>query len=552
MPVAIRKRSWEDHVTPRTGLQYSYDDLDLVCCHVRYQRSRCASMPECSHHQPRTLLCPQEDIRDGRRTMERIVQKFKGGTQPSFEGVKCQSLTPGDTVNETAQHKSDQDSRLPSDNVADQDELQCSASGTLQAHSGDPDNKELNKDKVSASHSLTHYVLPTAVLAQIEETSDLSDALKDSNSVNVDCSEITSENIESMVKVSVGSQMLVHEHMSVTSKITNITNKPPTSDSQQKSADPHNIVEVQCCEMSKQTVLTCGKVECSYTDGAVIPNLSSSTSQEIHIPEASSDANKASLVSKRCIVLQGQDIENQEDDGIFKCSDHEMLKIGSLKPPACETSQLEPSGKIDILETRLDCFSKLQTIHEGSFPESGDDASAQILAEMPEHLASAELKTNNCENLTTSEDQSMSLKEPTGEEPQPEGLYDEHQANQYSNTAKDHESVPKAEGSLVKLRTRKSSREEREKERSSLDSMVLLIMKLDQLDKEIENALSSSLNSTPNLKRQIISEVDLEMLDSSGSLSASSQSLNTPLYRSSSSLSSSGPSGTAGARPKNE
>uniref|UniRef100_A0A672QQS7 Uncharacterized protein n=1 Tax=Sinocyclocheilus grahami TaxID=75366 RepID=A0A672QQS7_SINGR len=293
MPVAIRKRSWEDHVTPRTGLQYSYDDLDLVCCHVRYQRGRCASMPECSHHQPRTLLCPQEDIRDGRRTMERI------------------------------------------------------------------------------------------------------------------------------------------------------------------------------------TVLTCGKVECSYTDEAVIPNLSSSTSQEIHIPEASSDANKANLVSKRCIVLQGQDIENQEDDGIFKCSDLEMLKIGSLKPPACETSQLEPSGKTDILETRLDCFSKLQTIHEGSFPESGDEASAQISAEMPEHLASAELKTNNCENLTTSEYQNMSLKEPTGEETQPEGLYDEHQ--------------------------------EREKERSSLDSMVQLIMKLDQLDKEIENALSSSLNSTPNLKRQIIS-----------------------------------------------
>ncbi len=35
--------------------------------------------------------------------------------------------------------------------------------------------------------------------------------------------------------------------------------------------------------------------------------------------------------------------------------------------------------------------------------------------------------------------------------------------------------------------------------------MVLLIMKLDQLDKEIENALSSSLNGTPNLKRRNIS-----------------------------------------------
>ncbi|KAG1948987.1 hypothetical protein F2P79_011843 [Pimephales promelas] len=56
-----------------------------------------------------------------------------------------------------------------------------------------------------------------------------------------------------------------------------------------------------------------------------------------------------------------------------------------------------------------------------------------------------------------------------------------------------------------------SSREEREKERSRLDSMVLLIMKLDQLDKEIENALSSSLSGTPILKRRIISD-PLELL----------------------------------------
>uniref|UniRef100_A0A673HJ36 Rho GTPase-activating protein 7 n=1 Tax=Sinocyclocheilus rhinocerous TaxID=307959 RepID=A0A673HJ36_9TELE len=86
------------------------------------------------------------------------------------------------------------------------------------------------------------------------------------------------------------------------------------------------------------------------------------------------------------------------------------------------------------------------------------------------------------------------------------------------------------------------SREEREKERSRLDSMVLLIMKLDQLDKEIENALSSSLNGTPNLKRRIVSV----------SGHHSEDSLNAPFYRSSSSLSSSGPSGTSGARPKNE
>ncbi|XP_056136955.1 rho GTPase-activating protein 7 isoform X2 [Lampris incognitus] len=66
MPVAIRKRSWEEHVTHRSGLQYSYDDLDLVCCHgvgtegswmgsgssKQGQRTRCFSMPECCHQLP--------------------------------------------------------------------------------------------------------------------------------------------------------------------------------------------------------------------------------------------------------------------------------------------------------------------------------------------------------------------------------------------------------------------------------------------------------------------------------------------------------------------
>lgn len=41
-------------------------------------------------------------------------------------------------------------------------------------------------------------------------------------------------------------------------------------------------------------------------------------------------------------------------------------------------------------------------------------------------------------------------------------------------------------------------------EHARLDSMVLLLMKLDQLDQEIENALSvsSSMDSTPNLHRR--------------------------------------------------
>ncbi|CAL8332557.1 unnamed protein product [Lota lota] len=62
MPVAMRKRSWEEHVTHRSGLQYSFDDLDLVCCRSaghgpgdgskHGRQVRCASMPECRHHRP--------------------------------------------------------------------------------------------------------------------------------------------------------------------------------------------------------------------------------------------------------------------------------------------------------------------------------------------------------------------------------------------------------------------------------------------------------------------------------------------------------------------
>ncbi|KAG7458576.1 hypothetical protein MATL_G00221870 [Megalops atlanticus] len=68
----------------------------------------------------------------------------------------------------------------------------------------------------------------------------------------------------------------------------------------------------------------------------------------------------------------------------------------------------------------------------------------------------------------------------------------------------------KAENSTVKLRARKGSRGERE--RSRLDSMALLMMKLDQLDQDIENALSSppSVSSVPSLTRADLSEQDLE------------------------------------------
>ncbi|XP_027247033.1 rho GTPase-activating protein 7 isoform X3 [Cricetulus griseus] len=101
----------------------------------------------------------------------------------------------------------------------------------------------------------------------------------------------------------------------------------------------------------------------------------------------------------------------------------------------------------------------------------------------------------------------------------------------------------------VRLRKRKETRDDRD--RTRLDSMVLLIMKLDQLDQDIENALStaSSASSTPtNLRRHV---PDLE----SGSESrADSISINqTQVTLSSnpdSTDSSSTPGSNSGTKPK--
>lgn len=92
------------------------------------------------------------------------------------------------------------------------------------------------------------------------------------------------------------------------------------------------------------------------------------------------------------------------------------------------------------------------------------------------------------------------------------------------------------EDSMVKVRMRK-------REHARLDSMVLLLMKLDQLDQEIENALSatSSMDSTPTLHRRQLLEFDL------GSVPAASQN---PPHAHVAAVSSSGSVAALGAKPK--
>ncbi|XP_040346042.1 rho GTPase-activating protein 7 isoform X1 [Herpailurus yagouaroundi] len=102
----------------------------------------------------------------------------------------------------------------------------------------------------------------------------------------------------------------------------------------------------------------------------------------------------------------------------------------------------------------------------------------------------------------------------------------------------------------VRLRKRKEIREDRD--RARLDSMVLLIMKLDQLDQDIENALStsSSPSGTPtNLRRHV---PDLESGSESGAdaISMNQAPTNLSSNTESSDLPSSTPVASFGTKPK--
>ncbi|XP_031195418.1 rho GTPase-activating protein 7 isoform X6 [Mastomys coucha] len=99
----------------------------------------------------------------------------------------------------------------------------------------------------------------------------------------------------------------------------------------------------------------------------------------------------------------------------------------------------------------------------------------------------------------------------------------------------------------VRLRKRKETREDRD--RTRLDSMVLLIMKLDQLDQDIENALStaSSPSSTPtNLRRHV---PDLESGSESGTDSIAVNQTRVNLSSESTNPSST-PASNSGTKPK--
>ncbi|KAM4836634.1 rho GTPase-activating protein 7-like [Thomomys bottae] len=105
-------------------------------------------------------------------------------------------------------------------------------------------------------------------------------------------------------------------------------------------------------------------------------------------------------------------------------------------------------------------------------------------------------------------------------------------------------------GSQVRLRKKKEIREDRDKTR--LDSMVLLIMKLDQLDQDIENALSTSPSpsGTPTNRRRHVPDLESGSESGADTSSLNQIQVNLPPNTQSTDTSSSTPTSSSGTKPK--
>ncbi|KAK1174803.1 hypothetical protein AOXY_G2385 [Acipenser oxyrinchus oxyrinchus] len=429
MPVASRKRSWEEHVTHRNGLQYSFDDLAIICCHEIVsddlksimekndlsksgRRERCASLPECCHE---SLVVGFPFKQLGGNTKE---GDEKANREANEHFLSLEAST------ETLVQVSDDNSDLSSEETShiETEQFELAGAGPLDVIEPETESNTETKDLVemSANYSKPHQ-----------------------NSVSNDGNK---ETVESGAKEGPEPCVAHFDQMNEES----VPFKP-------------NGLNVERTE--------------EYSD-ELLQKVSSAQHTE------TSDVVKENLTTND--VTQSSDI---------------ML-------PGCDGQQISDMGPVNCLLKShiksIECFDRVSIVNAKRDEQDSETDSSNI--------------TNSTESLKTND----SHYSPNPCEP--------------------------VECS-VQLRNRKEMQEERD--RARLDSMVLLIMKLEQLDQDIENALSttSSASNTPTQKRRHLPEIDSQTENGAGTLSASQNSNSLPqlIY---STLAFTTPMAGTGAKPK--
>ncbi|XP_031416285.1 uncharacterized protein LOC116218500 [Clupea harengus] len=666
MPVTIRKRSWEAHVTHRSAPRYSYDDLDLVCCpgvrkdgprSRRGRRERCASMPECCH--PGVATFATEDRRpqglegeagEKESSETSLADVFESGSVQNDDIFADQSQRSGYSLappTAASATELDGDGGKASPNQPNTLAKNPTASETAADAPLDPPNDnnirshrdDLQRPEVADSdcpvaqypNDLTDSDTKTSLArhpdvmdspkapanpAQTTVAADRADAAQkeDSTAATLDphATSTAWENAPAPLSCRVHlngfeeSSVLKADMLNRVPSIELATGESVPDHKPDAVRQGHMTGEAECCERPGKGQTDLGRPDADISGMDV--------TQEARGPEglALATAHEVRGSSAQAAQTSGAG-KSEGSPSAQKLADCEHLKthLEAFGGEPCETAMREgaSSESPESLSVDVECSgttgasqerrhegacggSKLDTILEVSLSETGDEiggaerqdkedskATVQLLSPTPKetgespgpaggvgveppssnnmaldqgpegHQSNKSLTSTCSAQLVLCEAEDFSSKMAAIEEE--EGL-DAGRCHPTLPTSSEptEQQEPRSEENTVKLRVRKSSREERE--RSRLDSMVLLIMKLDQLDQEIESALcsTSSMVSTPTLRRKGISEMDLGSLSEAGSVSASTQSLHSPLHRLSSSSSSTGPAGPTGAKPK--
>ncbi|XP_054634600.1 rho GTPase-activating protein 7 isoform X2 [Dunckerocampus dactyliophorus] len=653
MPVAIRKRSWEDHVTHPSGLQYSYDDLDLICCHgvdseglwrgsgssKQGRWIRCASLPEGCHKLFVDELAQRPHVGDSNinTPLEKKVVRSprKCMVVPHIDHLKTNCLDPEELCSISSSDKSSgiifcaTDSNAQSEEIEvgterdynvfknphiSRDEQQCIAISSnngpplLQSAAGQPgklpnqhQTKEGHTDGYSRPLEISQATLMPCSAPRQEPQLDLPD-VEDIISIPGRAGrKITSggNTMDSLLVMSLTNKA-VEPIMTALGegKCDNGPTEICTTDSADKlgglnnpgalnenSGPEHTSIDIEeakqdctgaqdrapCCEMSFKTLL-----ENRDSETRAIKKVQGEESRPAERGGESADVRLGPMISPDiCAKVESSSISMEapcEQPGSTKSKGDINIQcvVMTAGQPKKDTNDIvyTTSAATDQLENN--CLS-LDTIPEVSQVEAGGNhVPASMNKTIPSHkndeYTTAEQHPQNLPALAAEVNNELSLEGLHGnghlsESPGSEvgaGQNEHHihvaavrRTEQTDNAMQEgspsdiclaspvlggmcESGAHKAED-MVKVRIKK-------RDHARLDSMVLLMMKLDQLDQEIENALcvNSSTDSTPTLHRRRQLDFDL------GSASVSSHLLHLQGAAAPASLA----TATLGAKPK--
>ncbi|KAJ0033764.1 hypothetical protein NQD34_000871 [Periophthalmus magnuspinnatus] len=575
MPVAIRKRSWEE--------QYSYDDLHLVCCHEldrkgsrvtagpkQGRRTRCASMPEQCHHessevkgQTAEVAAPVDHIEvycglreESKESVhadifetacvrtEELETDQNSGISTTNIGCVTDSGRPTETM-ALGDGESEQDYNLGNNKNVCKGSNACEEPQCITIHSnnecslcaGDGPGISPNHEETKEGHTAGHSIAPQ-ISDPTTTTADLPHVRDGHLSSRLDVAPVHAKATDSSVLMENGCvsphsnqtvEAVVMREQQCDKGLSQISRK----DCAERRDGPFNpgghLIENKDNSLKS---IQAGEGECQETSETLAETVNSELANQMLLEQRagimdrpnedkSEECTNESIEPVYCDILtSGGDDVNVT---VFKQYSEEKIIQESVQ---CADEQWSNSNISSIEKTVVDqaashsekSISKLDTIPEATLAEPDAHQRFNLTAlEVLPNGPTAEKQTQETQMSSAQVNDEVAPTDCHGNRASSRPRCDTPAEEVADGPREQHTPVHAASGDTnkteqvlegearVKVRVKKH-------EQVRLDSMILLLMKLDQLDQEIENALSatSSIRSTPTLLRHQVHHKSLK------------------------------------------